>query len=213
MGDKNGFDTNGLNGVNGHDHQPKLSSISIHHKRFAYSDKPLYRVYTSSSHFKLVEAETAYEAYEKAAIARPHKIERETFYRYRALDPDMLLESDRGAIEISVQLPDEDEMKTLLFAALGDIDLDNIAGQFEEMAIMDLKRHNTSTSSVELRQSQSAPRPSAQPKASPELKAAAPAPQPKTQPAAKQMDEAPKAESEQALSADEIDALLNGEEI
>lgn len=97
-----------------------LKPITINRRRFADADKILYRVYSAPGEFKLVEANSAHEAFEKSEIARPHKIERELFYRYLALSPNQI-EADTGdSVDTDVNLPDADEMKTLLFAALDD---------------------------------------------------------------------------------------------
>lgn len=232
MTDKNGFDLNEVNGLNGHhgEEAPALSSLTINHKRFAYSDKPLYRVYSAPDHFKLVEADSAYEAYQHADVARPYKIERETFYRYLALKPDQLEPGEDDAVQTDPALPDEEEMKTLLFAALGE----NGEGEpeelpFEEIMIADLQAE--SKPEVALQQPAPAPRPAPPPQtqARPAPKAE-PKAEPAPDPAPKHMPEepehmaqpaatpAPKAAAQPAsaqsagedgLSPEEVAALLN----
>ncbi len=237
MTERNGINLNELNGVNGHhqDEHAPLSALTIHHKRFAFSDKPLYRVYSSPDHFKLVEADSAYEAYQNADVARPFKIEQETFYRYLVLKPDQLEDGGSDAVQTDPELPDEEEMKTLLFAALDESgEGESHEVPFEEIMITDLQAE--SKSEVALQQPAPAPRPAQPPKAQtkPEPKSEPKAeakpeakPEAREEPMAPPPEPAPQASPEapppvqdapqpaarpvqEGLSPEEVEALLNG---
>lgn len=115
-----------------------LSPIIMNHRRFINADKVVYRIYTSPSQFTLVEADSAHEAYTKSGLSRAHKIERDAYTNYADLSSEQLSPKDRQ-VETDVHLPDADELRTLLIAALGD-DIISHKPDFEEMAIGELQK-------------------------------------------------------------------------
>lgn len=179
-----------------------LSSITLNRKHYVYSNKPIYRVYSSRSDFKLVEADSASEAFEKSGVVRPVKIEREHFYRTLALQANDMQASDES-VEINVELPDMNGKTGLVFAALDDETL-NDKPDFEELSLSDMKAKGTVQPEV-------AEEEPAIEDAMPPPVAAQPDPRPEDEiiPPSEPLSEAEEEAAE--LSAEEVEALLGGE--
>lgn len=172
-----------------------LEALMVKRKRFAYADKTLYRVYDKPDHFQLVEADSAHEAFAKSGLKTALKIQREAFYHYVALDADKI-ESTDDVIEVDVQLPDAEEKKILLDAALLERYTQEEIKPFEALSLSQLF--------------------ASAPEETPEASAAAlqadeppsDMPEESVQP---EPEEAPEEEPEK-LSASDVNALLNAQE-
>lgn len=204
-----------INGLNGHDadasQQTKshhLEAIMVKRSRFSYADKTLYRVYDSEEHFELVEAESAHEAFEKSTVKNAIKIQRELFYHYVAIDPELMEPTDE-VIEVDVQLPNDEEKRILLDAAMLDEAEARSAKVFEELALAEIwdksRGHDTAVETdlleatpppVEEEPASILPQPNKE-----DVSAAQPEPEPEPEP-----------EEEVELSADDVNALLNAQE-
>lgn len=119
-----------------------LKPIIIQRKRFQHAEQSVYRVYSGPGEFQLVEAATAHEAFERSDINRPYKIERETLIRQPSLDPKLLINSEEGdEVSFDPRLPDPEDLKPILTAILGEALHDAAIAPFEEISITDLKKH------------------------------------------------------------------------
>lgn len=114
-----------------------LEAIIIKKNRFVYHDKTLYRVYDKPDHFQLVEAESAAEAFEKSGLKHAVKIQRELFYHYIALDRE-LMETGDEVTQFDTRLPDGEDRRVLLDAALLAGEAQEQAEPFEELSLRDL---------------------------------------------------------------------------
>lgn len=188
-----------------------LSPIYLNRKRYVYSDKPLYRVYAQPGDFKLIEADSALEAFEKSGIARAYKIEREHFYRTLALEPEQVLVSDRPAMPMDHELPEPGAKKSLHFTAFdGD---SGPVNAFEELTISSL-RYEPQMKPIDIAQPERPGSPAIdegeddalmqeEEHEAENFQAVNPEIIPPSQPLSQ-------AEEAAALTADEVDALLNG---
>jgi|GEM_PF-3290502 len=120
------------------DSRRHLKPIVINRRRYANADVSLYRVYTSPGEFKIVEADSAHEAYTKSGLSRVHKIERENFFRYLTVKKE-LIQPHEGTVSFDTQLPDRDRSSVLIdqFVKASD---GNVGGkeEFTGMEIRDL---------------------------------------------------------------------------
>lgn len=104
-----------------------LKPIIINRQHFANKDKVYYRIYTDIDDYKVVEADSAHDAYTKSGVSRAYKIERESFFHYVTVG-DEQLEKDAEPIEVSPDLPDTGEGEKLLI----DEFLANLDGKYEK---------------------------------------------------------------------------------
>lgn len=128
--------------LNGHakteDERKHLSPIRIDMKRFKQQEQRLYRVYSAPGEYRIIEADSAHEAYQKSGVARVHKIERESFYRYVALRSDQIEATDQG-MEFNTELPEMGDIREVLIAALADLpEQQNLEQRFEALGFGDL---------------------------------------------------------------------------
>lgn len=186
-----------------------LKPIIIQRKRYAQADRSLYRVYAAPGQYELIEATTAHEAFEKSGIRRPHKIERETLLQHTALTPEHLGETLDEPVAFDPSLPDPADMASGIFAAI----LDSADGTspvlFEDLLIDQLNRKPAPEALPET----ATPAPVGPPEApaiiAAEVTAAPEPPSEALTPALAEEPEAPEA----ALTPEQVDALLNGEEL
>lgn len=120
------------------DSRKHLKPIIINRKRYTNADVSLYRVYTAPGEFKLVEADSAHEAYTKSGLSRVHKIERENFFRYLTVKKEQI-EPREGTVSFNTELPDRDRGALLIdeFVRTHEGDF-GTKGDFTGMNIADL---------------------------------------------------------------------------
>jgi hypothetical protein len=92
----------------------QLESISVRQHQHVHHGKVQYRVYSKEGHFVLVEANSAHEAYARAGIAKPFKIQREFFFTKIAVAKEELIET-QAPVEMEVKLPTEEELSVRIF--------------------------------------------------------------------------------------------------
>ena len=174
----------------------EMQPISVSRKRFGYAERTLYRVYTTATHFELVEAESAHEAFEKGGVDEPYKIERELFYRYVAIPPDLVNETeDDERVETDIRLPEPGEKEALLTAALDMDEYEASLPQFENVELGEL--HSTKEPEEVFIEPAT--------EDEPETPTATAEPQPEPEP------EKPDVGDSEELSPEEVEALLNSD--
>lgn len=205
-----------------HQQPASLESLGIHRSRFVYAEKNLYRVYDQPDHYQLVDADSAYEAFEKSGLTKAVKIQREAFYHYVAISPELLEEGDH-VIELNPQLPSLEERQILLDAALLESDDIGPVKLFEEISLRNLTREAIEEAEAQKRQQRQEREQRAADEAAQQQETAEMQPQPEESTSEDSMPESqppeephkPQALAEKQepveLSPDEVNALLNDE--